>query len=179
MILYLLLLPPVIMIARHFALEVYDVFLGPVCTVKLLQILMNTAEQVRVVALEGTGRVQHIFDNLFQPFAVRLVREGILRPLDDGGGLLRQAFLLGGRHRRRVPVAEGIHIPISVMDCKRRNDLYVHTFLPDPEADVRGLGGTLFQIDCNFHRRRFFDYTAKVNKFPYMFPYIPKKVETD
>ncbi|MBS5526354.1 MAG: hypothetical protein KHX48_12380, partial [Alistipes sp.] len=70
-------------------------------------------------------------------------------------------------------------IPILVMDCKRRNNLYVHTLPTDPETDVRGRSGTLFQIDGTLHRRQFFDYTAKVNKFPYMFPYIPKKVEKD
>jgi|GEM_PF-5606645 len=172
-------LPPVVMVARHPALEAYDVLLGPFRPVELFQILVDTGEQVRVVPLEGTGRVQHILDDLLHPPAVRLVRESFLRPLDDGGDLFRQAFLLGGRHGCRAPVAEGIGIPIPVLYLKGRDHLYVHALLPDPETDVRGLGGTLFQIDGNFHLHRFLNHTAKVNKFPYMFPYIPKKPATD
>jgi len=159
-------LPPVVMVARHPALEAYDVFLGPFRAVKLFQILMDTGEQVRVVALEGVGRVQHILDDLPHPPAVGLGRECVLRPLDDGGDLSGQAFLLGGRHGCRAPVAEGIGIPILVLHFKRGNDLYVHIPIPDPETDVRGLGGTLFQIDGDFHPRCFFGYAAKVNKFP-------------
>ena len=172
-------LPPVVMVARHPALEAYDVFPGPFRTVELLQILVDTGEQVRVVPFEGAGRVQHILDDLPHPPAVRLVREGLLRPLDDGGNLSGQAFLLGGRNSRRAPVTEGVGIPIPVLHLKGRDHLYVHALLPDPETDVRGLGGTLFQIDGNFHRHRFLIHIAKVNKFPYMFPYIPKKLATD
>ena len=155
-------LPAVVVVAGHFALEADDMLLGPLRTVKLLQILVDAGKQVRVVALEGAGRVQHILDDLPHPPAVRLVREGLLRPLDDGGDLFRKAFLLGGRHGCRAPVAEDIGIPILVLHFKRGNDLYVHILIPDPEADVRGFGGTLFQIDGNFHRRCFFGYAAKV-----------------
>ena len=132
-------LPPVVMVARHPALEAYDVLLGPFRAVELLQILMDAGEQVRVVPLEGAGRVQHILDDLLHPFAVRLVREGLLRPLDDGGDLSGQAFLLYGWNSRRAPVAEGIRIPIPVLHFKWGNDLNVHILIPDPEADVRGL----------------------------------------
>ena len=172
-------LPPVVMVARHPALEAYDMFLGPFRPVELFLILVDAGEQVRVVPLEGSGRVQHILDDLPHPPAVRLVREGLLRPLDDGGDLSGQAFLLGGSYSRRASVTEGIGIPVPVLHLKGRDHLYVHALLPDPETDVRCLGGTLFQIDGNFHRHRFLIHTAKVNKFPYMFPYIPKKPATD
>ena len=172
-------LPPVVVVARHPALEAYDVLPGPFRAVELLQILVDAGEQVRVVTLEGSGRVQHILDDLSHPPAVRLVREGLLRPLDDGGDLSGQAFLLGGWDSRRAPVTEGVGIPVPVLHLKGRDHLYVHALLPDPETDVRGLGGALFQIDGNFHRHRFLIHTAKVNKFPYMFPYIPKKPATD
>jgi hypothetical protein len=155
------------------------VFPGPFRAVELLQILVDAGEQVRVVPLEGAGRVQHILDDLLHPFAVRIVREGLLRPLDDGGDLSGQAFLLGGRDSRRAPVTEGVGIPIPVLHLKGRDHLYVHALLPDPETDVRGLWGALFQIDGNFHLHRFLNHTAKVNKFPYMFPYIPKKPATN
>ena len=153
---------PVVMVARHPALEAYDMFLGPFRPVELFQILVDAGEQVRMIALEGAGRVQYILDDLLHPPAVRLVRESFLRPLDDGGDLFRQAFLLSGRHGCRAPVAEGIGIPILVLHFKRGNDLYVHIPIPDPETDVRGLGGTLFQIDGDFHLRCFFGYAAKV-----------------
>nr|WP_243633618.1 hypothetical protein [Bacteroides sp. AF25-38AC] len=150
------------MVARHPALEAYDVLLGPFRPVELFQILVDTGEQVRVVTLEGANRVQHILYDLSHPPAVRLVRKGLLRPLDDGGNLFRQPFLLGGGHGCRAPVAEGIGVPIPVLHFKCGNDLYVHIFIPDPETDVRGLGGTLFQIDGDFHLRCFFGYAAKV-----------------
>ena len=172
-------LPPVVVVARHPALEAYDVLPGPFRAVELLQILVDAGEQVRVVTLESTGRVQHIFDDLPHPPAVRLVRKGLLRPLDDGGDLSGQAFLLGGRDSRRAPVTEGVGIPVPVLHLKRRDHLYVHALLPDPETYVRGLWGAFFQIDGNFHRHRFLIHIAKVNKFPYMFPYIPKKPATD
>lgn len=155
-------LSPVVMVARHPALEAYDMFLGPFRPVELFQILVDTGEQVRMVPFKRAGRVQHILDDLPHPPAVRLVSEGLFRPLDDGGNLFRQPFLLGGRHSRRAPVAEGLGIPVPVLYFKWGNDLYVHILLPDPEADVRGLGGTLFQIDGNFHLRCFFGYAAKV-----------------
>lgn len=154
--------PPVVVVARHPALEAYDMFLGPFRTIELLQILVDAGEQVRVVPLEGAGRVQHILDDLPHPPAVRLVREGLLRPLDDGGNLSGQAFLFGGRDSRRAPVTEGVGIPIPVLHLKGRGHLYVHALLSDPETDVRGLGGTLFQIDGDFHLRCFFGYAAKV-----------------
>ena len=154
-------LPSVVMVARHPALEAYDVFLGPFRPVELLQILVDAGEQVRVVPLEGAGRVQHILDDLPHPPAVRLVREGLFRPLDDGGDLSGQAFLHGGWNSRRAPVAEGIRIPIPVLYLKGRDHFYVHTLLPDPETDVRGLGGAFFQIDGNFHRRCFFRLCGK------------------
>ena len=90
-------LPAVVVVARHPALEADDMLLGPLRTVKLLQILMDAGKQVRMVALEGAGRVQYILDDLLHPPAVRLVRKGLLRPLDDGGNLFRQSFLLYGR----------------------------------------------------------------------------------
>ena len=155
-------LPAVVVIAGHFALEADDVFLGPLRTVKLLQILADTGKQVRVVALECAGRIQHILYDLLHPPAVCLVREGLLRPLDDGSDLFRKAFLLGGGHGCRASVAEGIGIPIPVLHFKRGNNLYVHILIPDPETDVRGFGGTLFQIDGNFHSHCFFGYAAKV-----------------
>ena len=172
-------LPPVVMVTRHPALKAYDMFLGPFRPVELFQILVDAGEQVRVVSFEGAGRVQHILDDLPHPPAVRLVREGLLRPLDDGGDLSGQAFLLGGRDSCRAPVTEGVGIPVPVLHLKWRGHLYVHVLLPDPEADVRGLWGALFQIDGNFHLHRFLNHTAKVNKFPYMFPYIPKKPATN
>ena len=154
-------LPPVVMVARHPALEAYDVFLGSFRPVELFQILMDTGKQVRVVTLEGAGRVQHILDDLPHPPAVRLVRECILRPLDDGGDLSGQAFLLGGRDSCRAPVTEGVGIPVPVLHLKWRGHLYVHVLLPDPEADVRGFRRTFFQIDGNFHRRCFFRLCGK------------------
>ena len=172
-------LPPVVMVARHPALKAYDVFLGSFRPVELFQILVDTGEQVRVVPLKGANRVQHILDDLPHPPAVGLGRECVLRPLDDGGDLSGQAFLHGGWNSRRAPVAEGIRIPIPVLYLKGRDHFYVHTLLPDPETDVRGLGGAFFQIDGNFHLHRFLNHTAKVNKFPYMFPYIPKKPATN
>ena len=172
-------LPPVVMVTRHPALKAYDVFPGSFRAVELLQILVDAGEQVRVVSFEGAGWVQHILDDLPHPPAIRLVREGLFRPLDDGCDLSGQAFLLGGRDSRRAPVAEGVGIPVPVLHLKRRDHLYVHALLSDPETDVRGLGGAFFQIDGNFHRHRFLIYIAKVNKFPYMFPYIPKKPATD
>ena len=77
------------MVARHPALKAYDVFLGSFRPIELFQILVDAGEQVRVVPLEGTGRVQHILDDLLHPPAVRLVRESFLRPLDDGGDLFQ------------------------------------------------------------------------------------------
>ena len=155
-------LPAVVVVAGHLALEADDMFLGPFRAVELFQILVDTGEQVRVVPLEGAGRVQHILDDLPHPPAVRLAREGFLRPLDDGGDLSGQAFLFGGRDSRCAPVAEGIRIPIPVLYLKGRDHFYVHTLLPDPETDVRGLWGAFLQIDGNFHRRCFFGYAAKV-----------------
>ena len=154
-------LPPVVVVAGHLALEADDMLLGPLRTVKLLQILMDAGKQVRMVALEGAGRVQHILDDLPHPPAVRLVREGLLRPLDDGGNLSGQAFLLYGWNSRRAPVAEGIRIPIPVLHFKWGNDLNVHILIPDPEADVRGLWRAFLQIDGNFHRRCFFRLCGK------------------
>ena len=153
-------LPTVVVVAGHLALEADDMLLCPLRAVKLLKIFVDAGEQVRVVALKGAGRVQHILDDLSHPSAVGLVRESFLRPLDDGGYLFRKAFLLGGRHGCRALVAEGIGIPIPVLH------FYVHILIPDPETDVRGLGGTLFQIDGDFHLRCFFGYAAKVYKFP-------------
>ena len=159
-------LPTVVMVARHPAPEAYDMLLGPFRAVELLQILVDAGEQVRVVSLEGAGWVQHILDDLPHPLAVRLVREGLLRPLDDGGDLYGQACLLGGRDSRRASVTEGVGILAPGLHLKGRDHLYVHALLPDPETDVRGLGGALFQIDGNFHRHRFLIYIAEVNKFP-------------
>ena len=159
-------LPAVVVVAGHLALEADDMFLGPLRTVKLLKIFVDTSKQVRMITLECASRVQHILDDLPHPPAVRLVRKGLLRPFDDGGNLFRQPFLLGGGHGCRAPVAEGIGIPVPVLHFKGRDHLYVHVLLPDPKTDVRGLGGTLFQIDGNFHRRCFFGYVAKVYKFP-------------
>ena len=155
-------LPAVVVVAGHPALEADDMLLGPLRTVELLQILMDAGKQVRMVALEGAGRVQHILDDLLHPPAVRLVREGLLRPLDDGGDLSGQAFLFGGRDSRRASVAEGIRIPIPVLYLKGRGHFYVHTLLPDPETDVRCLWGAFLQIDGNFHLRCFLGYAAKV-----------------
>ena len=129
-------LSPVVMVARHPALEAYDMFLGPFRPVELFQILVDTGEQVRMVPFKRAGRVQHILDDLPHPPAVRLVREGLLRPLDDGGDLSGQAFLLGGSYSRRAPVTEGVGIPIPVLHLKGRDHLYVHALLPDPETDV-------------------------------------------
>ena len=117
-------LPAVVVVARHPALEADDMLLGPLRTVKLLQILMDAGKQVRMVALEGAGRVQHILDDLLHPPAVRLVRKGLLRPLNDGGDLFRQSFLLYGRDSRCAPVTEGIRIPIPVLYLKGRDQLY-------------------------------------------------------
>lgn len=155
-------LPAVVVVAGHLALEADDMLLGPLRTVKLFQILVDAGEQVRVVPFEGAGRVQHILDDLPHPPAVRLVREGLLRPLDDGGNLFRQSFLLYGRDSRCAPVAEGIRIPIPVLYLKGRDHFYVHTLLPDPETDVRGLWGAFLQIHGYFHLRCFFGYAAKV-----------------
>ena len=114
-------LPAVVVVAGHLALEANDMLLGPLRTVKLFQILVDAGEQVRVVPFEGAGWVQHILDDLPHPPAVRLVREGLLRPLDDGGNLSGQAFLLGGRNSRRAPVTEGVGIPIPVLHLKARS----------------------------------------------------------
>ena len=67
--------PLVVVIAGHLALETYDMLFGSISPFVLLQIFMNTIEQSWMVAFEGACRIQHIFDNLLQPFAVRLVRE--------------------------------------------------------------------------------------------------------
>lgn len=155
-------LPAVVVVAGHLALEADDMLLGPLRTVKLLQILMDAGKQVRMVALEGAGRVQHILDDLLHPPAVRLVRKGLLRPLNDGGDLFRQSFLLYGRDSRCAPVTEGVGIPIPVLYLKGRDHFYVHTLLPDPETDVRGLWGAFLQIHGYFHLRCFFGYAAKV-----------------
>ena len=155
-------LPAVFVVAGHLALEADDMLLGPLRTVKLLQILMDAGKQVRMVALEGAGRVQHILDDLLHPPAVRLVRKGLLRPLDDGCDLFRQPFLLGGRDSRRAPVTETVGVPILVLHLKGRDHLYVHALLPDPETDVRGLWGAFLQIHGYFHLRCFFGYAAKV-----------------
>gem|GEM_PF-5707466 len=129
-------LPAVVVVAGHLALETDDMLLCPLRAVKLLQILMETGEKIRVVPLKGANRVQHILDDLLHPPAVRLVRESFLRPLDDGGDLFRQAFLLGGSYSRRASVTEGIGIPVPVLHLKGRDHLYVHALLPDPETDV-------------------------------------------
>ena len=94
--------PLVVVIAGHLALETYDMLFGSISPFVLLQIFMNTIEQSWMVAFEGACRIQHIFDNLLQPFAVRLVRKGLLHFLDDGGNLLGQAFLVGGRYGCRA-----------------------------------------------------------------------------
>lgn len=150
-------------------------FLGSLRTVEFLQILTDAAEQVRVVALEGAGWVQHILYDLFQPFAVRLVRKGLFHPLDNGGYLFGQAFVFGSRNSRRAFITEGIGIPILVMDCKGRDDLYVHVLLPDPEADVRGPGIALFQIYGNFHRQCVFDSRCKGTIIPVYVPIYPEE----
>lgn len=75
---------------------------------------MDSAKQVRMVALEGAGWVQHILYSLLQPLAVRLVRESLFHPLDDGGNLFGQAFLLGSRNSCRAFITEGIGIPVLV-----------------------------------------------------------------
>lgn len=167
------------MIPGHRSLEADDVLLGSFRTVIFFQVLVDAVEQVRVITLKSPRGMQDILDDLFHPFAVSLLREGLFRSLDDGGDLSGQAFLLGGRDSRRAPVTEGVGSPIPVLHLKCGNDLYVHIFIPDPETDVRGLWGALFQIDGNFHLHCFLNHTAKVNKFPYMFPYIPKKPATN
>lgn len=136
---------------------------------------MNTAEQVRMVALEGADRVQHVLYGLLQPLAVRLIRKGLFYPLDDGGYLFGQAFLFGGRYCRRASITERVRIPILVIYGKGRNDLYVHVLLPDPEADVRGLGIALFQIYGNFHRQCVFDSRCKGTIIPIHVPIYPEE----
>ena len=150
-------------------------FLGSLRTVKLLQILTDTAKQVRVVALESAGRVQYILDDLLQPFAVSLVRKGLFHSLDDGGYLFGQAFLFDGRYCRRAFVTEGVGIPVLVINYKGRNDLYVHVLLPDPETDVRGRGIALFQIYGNFHRQCVFDSLCKGTIIPVYVPIYPEE----
>lgn len=81
--------------------------------------------------------------------------------LDDGGNLFGQAFLFNGRYSRSAFVAEGVGIPVLVIYGKGRDDLYVHVLLTYSKADVRGRGGTLFQIDGNFHRQCVFDLHRK------------------
>ena len=65
------------------------------------------------------------------------------------------------------------------MDRDGGNHFDVHVLLPYPEADVLSGRGIFFQIDGNFHFLYLFDYMTKVNKFPNMFPYIPKKLATN
>ena len=48
--------------------------------------------------------MQDILDDLFHPFAVSLLREGLFRSLDDGCDLFGHPFLLNGRHGSRSPV---------------------------------------------------------------------------
>ena len=128
-----------------------------------------------MVALEGTGRVQHILNDLFQPFAVRLVRKGLFRSFDDGGYLFGQAFLFGGRYCCRAFITEGIGIPVLVINSKRRNNLYVHVLLPNPETDVRDPGIALFQIYGNFHRQCVFDSLCKGTIIPVYVPIYPEE----
>lgn len=149
------------MVTYHLALEADNMFFGSIRTVKLFQILVDAAYQIRMVAFERPCRVQHILDDLFQPCTVCLVRKGLLHFLDDGGNLFGQLFLFSGRHSCRALVTESIGIPVLVMDYKRRNNLYVHVPLTDTETDVRGRGTALFQIDGNFHRQCVFDSHRK------------------
>lgn len=149
------------MVTYHLALEADNMFLGSVRTVKLFQILVDAANQIRMVALESPRRMQYILDGLFKPRAVCLVRKGLLHVLDDGSNLLGQQFLLNGRYDCRALVTESVGIPVLVMDYKRRNNLYIHVLLTDTETDARSRGTALFQIDGNFHRQCVFDSHCK------------------
>lgn len=149
------------MVTYHLALEADNMFLGSVRTVKLFQIFMDAANQIRMVAFESPCRMQYILDGMFKPCAVCLVRKSLLHFLDDGGNLFGQPFLLNGRYGCRALVTEGIGIPVLAMDYKRRNNLYIHVPLTDTETDVRGRGRTFFQIDGNFHRQCVFDSHRK------------------
>lgn len=137
-------LPAVVVIAGRLALETGDILLCSLHAAKLFQMLADTDEQVRMVVLEGADRIQHILDGLPHPPAVRLIREGLLRPLDDGGDLFRKAFLLGGRRGHRALIAEDIGISIFILRLRRGNNLYVRVLIPDFETDVRDLGGGPF-----------------------------------
>ena len=149
------------MVTYHLALEADNMFFGSVRTVKLFQIFMDAANQIRMVAFESPCRVQHILDGLLQPCAVCLVRKCLLHFLNDGGNLFGQQFLFNGRYGCRAPLTEGIGNPVLVMDYKRRNNLYIHVLLTDTETDVRGRGTALFQIDGNFHRQCVFELHCK------------------
>ena len=97
-------LPAVVVVAGHLALEADDMLLCSLRTVKLLQILVDAVEQVRVITLESPRWMQDILDDLFHPLAVSLLREGLFRSLDDGGDLFGYPFLFNGRHGSRSPV---------------------------------------------------------------------------
>ena len=49
--------PLVVVIAGHLALKAYDMLFGSISPFVLLQIFMNTVEQVWMVAFEDTGRI--------------------------------------------------------------------------------------------------------------------------
>ena len=92
------------MIPGHRSLETDDVLLGPFRAVIFFQVLVDAVEKVRVITLESPRGMQDILDDLFHPFAVSLLREGLFRSLDDGGDLFGHPLLFNGRHGSRSPV---------------------------------------------------------------------------
>ena len=121
-------LTAVCLIADNLALEIQNARLCAGCALVRLPVLVYAGNHRREPAFVNPCGLQRILDGLAQPIAVgSACIETSVYLGDDGRYLLRNPLLLGGRNRRRAPVAEGVHIPISVMDCKRRNDLYVHT----------------------------------------------------
>ena len=92
------------MIPGHRSLEADDVLLGSFRAVIFFQVLVDAVEQVRVITLKSSRGMQDILDDLFHPFAVSLLREGLFRSLDDGGDLFGHPLLFNGRHGSRSPV---------------------------------------------------------------------------
>ena len=118
--------------------------------------------------MDNDGALLEVLRNTYKGLRFRWKYRGlIILPAEQGNAAAADAiragqpFLFGGRNSRSAFVTEGVGIPIPVIYSKGRNDLYIHVLLTHPEADVRGRGGTLFQIDGNFHRQCVFDSHCK------------------
>ena len=139
-------------------------FFCPFRPVEFLQILMDAGEKVRKIPLGRAGRVQHILDALSHQPAVDLVREGFLRPFDDG------AFCSGSRFCSAAGTAVvRLWLRVSVaqyLSCTSSGETtFMSHSYPRLGSRCSRSQGAFSQIHGNFHLRCFFGYEKKHNKF--------------